>query len=156
MGLANDATRDEEGRHYPERPIVGVGAVVWKNEHILLIKRGREPLKGQWSLPGGAQHLGETIEATAIREIAEECGINVIITGLVDVVDAIFTDGGGMIRNHYTLIDVMGEWQSGDAYAGSDATDIAWTKVEDIGRFSLSDKTLAVILKSAALRKPAL
>lgn len=80
-------------REYPARPIAGVGVVVLRDEHVLMIRRGREPRIGQWSIPGGKQELGETWQETAVREVREETGVEIDVIGIVDVVDAIVRDG---------------------------------------------------------------
>ena len=80
-------------REYPSRPIAGVGVVVLRDDQVLMIRRGREPRMGQWSIPGGKQELGETWQETAIREVREETGVEIDVLGIVDVVDAIVRDG---------------------------------------------------------------
>ena len=95
-------------RDYPDRPIVGVGAVVFKDDAVLLIRRAKPPRAGQWSLPGGVQELGETWAECAHREIAEETGVEIELIGLVDVVDAITPDDDARIARHFTLVDVAG------------------------------------------------
>ena len=79
-------------RDYPDRPFVGVGAIVWKDGRVLLVRRGKSPRLGEWSIPGGAQRLGETIDQAVKREVKEETGLTVTIDGLVDVVDGVFAD----------------------------------------------------------------
>jgi len=86
---------EPDARKNPDRPIVGVGVVVWRGDEFLLVKRGKEPKKGQWSIPGGAQQLGETVFAAATRDVKEETGLEVEICGLVDVVDGIMRDDKG-------------------------------------------------------------
>ena len=101
-------------RDFPDRPIVGVGAIVFKDASVLLIRRGKPPRQGQWSLPGGAQHLGETVRAAIEREVREETGVEIAALTLVDVVDSITPDeSGGRIRYHYTLVDMAAEWRAG-------------------------------------------
>jgi len=147
-------------REYPDRPIPGVGVVVLGAEEVLLIKRAKPPRQGQWSLPGGAQKLGETVFEAARREILEETGLEIEVLGLIDVVDSITPDddekGGGKIRYHYTLIDVLAVC-IGDApgpIAGGDAEDVAWMPLEDIPGLKLWPETeriidLAVEMKAA-------
>ena len=95
-------------REFPDRPIAGVGVVVLGAKGVLLVKRAKPPRQGQWSLPGGAQKLGETVFEAARRETLEETGLEIEVLGLIDVVDSIASDdGGGEIRYHYTLIDVL-------------------------------------------------
>ena len=94
-------------REYPERPIVGIGAVVIKNDQVLLIRRGKPPRLGGLSLPGGAQKVGETVFEGALREVTEETGVEAEVLGLIDVVDSMTRDDDGRLQFHYTLIDVV-------------------------------------------------
>lgn len=105
---------------YPSHPVVGVGAVVWRGDRVLLARRGRPPRQGSWTLPGGKQHLGETVAETARREIREEVGLEIAVADVVAVVDLIERDAQGGIAYHYTVIDVLAEWVSGEAVAGDD------------------------------------
>ena len=104
-----------EKREYPDRPYVGVGLIVFRDHEVLLIQRNKEPNKGQWSIPGGKQMIGETLAEAAHRELLEETGVKVYQLLLVDVVDAIIPDVEGKIKYHYTLVDYMGQWQSGES-----------------------------------------
>ena len=100
---------DSNPRAYPERPYVGVGVVVFRNDEVLLAKRNKEPRKDGWSIPGGAQELGETVEDAAYREISEETGLEVKLLGLVKVVNSINRDGNDRVLFHYTLVDFFAE-----------------------------------------------
>ena len=111
----------KEKREYPDRPYVGVGVIVFRDQEVLLIKRNKEPNKGQWSIPGGRQMIGETAAEAAQRELLEETGVKVDQLLLVDVVDAIIPDVEGKIKYHYTLVDYMGKWQSGESRPGDDS-----------------------------------
>jgi len=110
-------------REYPEWPVVGVGVVVLGAEGVLMIRRGNPPRQGQWSLPGGAQKLGETVFDTARRETREETGLDIDVLGLVDVVDSIQADDDGKVRYHFTLVDVFAVVRQGPGRlsAGGDA-----------------------------------
>ena len=100
---------ENTGREYPQRPLIGVGAIIVGDRGVVLIKRGKPPRLGSWSLPGGAQKVGETVNEAARREIREETGLDAEVKGLVDVVDSISAaEDDGRIRYHYTLIDVPG------------------------------------------------
>jgi len=136
---------------YPNRPIIGVGVVVFKGDRVLLIRRGKPPRAGQWSLPGGRQRLGERIEATARREVAEEAGIEIEVGPLIDVVDSITRDDQGAVEYHYTLIDLLAEWRSGEATAGHDAAEVAWADPADLASFDLWKETERII--ALALQK---
>lgn len=131
--------------------MVGVGIIVIKDNHVLLIKRSKPPKQGQWSLPGGAQELGETVEQTALRELAEETGITGEIIGLVDVINSIDRDDAGDIRHHYTLVDFAARWISGEAIAGGDADDVRWMPIAEITSLGFWEETERVIRKAARL-----
>lgn len=113
-------------REYPNRPWIGIGVVAFRGDDVLLVRRGKPPRKGEWSIPGGAQHVGETAEQAARRELREEAGIEVGPLALAVVVDAFEKDTAGRTRFHYTIIDFAGEWVSGDAIAGDDVTEARW------------------------------
>ncbi len=130
---------------YPNRPLVGVGVVVIKDGRVLLIRRGKPPRAGAWSLPGGRQRLGETVRAAARRELREETGVEAAVTELLDVVDSITRDDGGAIAYHYTLVDFLAEWRAGEVRAGGDAAEAIWAGVEDLDPFELWDETLRLI-----------
>lgn len=139
-------------REYPDRPWVGVGVVVWRGDRLLMIRRGRPPRMGDWSLPGGAQHVGETVFETAVREVMEETGLTVRPTGVVTVVDSIVRDEDGRVHYHYTLVEVAAEWQAGQAVAGDDAMDVRWVTPEEAATLTPWDETRRVIDLSAARR----
>ena len=133
------------------RPVVGLGVVVWKHDKVLLVKRGKHPRKNQWSIPGGAQELGETVEQGAIREVKEETGVTIKLIGLIDVVDGIFDDGAGDISDHYTLVDFAAEWIAGDAVASGDASETRWATLEDADRLIEWKETRRIIHQSKQL-----
>ena len=146
-------------RDYPDRPIVGVGVVVFRGDDALLIRRGTPPRIGQWSLPGGAQELGETVEQAARRELREETAIEAGQLRLIDVVDLItHDDDDASVARHYTLIDFATEWQSsepdadGAPIAGGDATAVRWVPLAELDRYGMWDETLRVIRLSAGWR----
>jgi ADP-ribose pyrophosphatase YjhB (NUDIX family) len=140
-------------REYPDRPIVGVGVVVWRDAQFLLIRRGKPPRAGSWSLPGGMQELGETVRETAAREIREETGLDIEVTGLIDVFDTITRDDAGRVRLQYTLVDFTAEWRHGEAVAGSDAAGVQWVDLDDIEQYDLWSETARAIRLSAASRQ---
>ena len=139
-------------REYPDYPMVGVGVVVWKDETVLLIQRGKPPRAGTWSLPGGRQELGETTREAGVREVLEETGIKIEIKDLIDVVDTINRDDSGRVRMQYTLVDYWAEWKSGEPTASTDAADARWVHPEDLPDYNLWDETLRVIHVSAKSR----
>ena len=133
-----------DARENPARPIVGAGAVVMKDGDVLLIRRGKAPKLGSWSLPGGAQELGETIEEAVIREVFEETGLQVRILSLLDVIDLIERDRDG-IRYHYTLIDYLAEMTGGTLAPGTDAADARFFSLEEALALPLWSETKRVI-----------
>ncbi len=140
-------------RSYPERPFVGVGIVILRGEEVLLIRRGKPPRVGHWSLPGGAQELGETVNEAAVREVMEETGVEIEIIGLVDVVDSIRRDGDGRIEFHYTLVDVAAEWRGGEARPGSDADGVRWVPIAEIDDLGLWSETVRIVKQALDLRR---
>lgn len=137
-----------DSRQNPDRPIVGVGVVVWRDDSFLLVRRGKEPNKGQWSIPGGAQKLGETVYAAAAREVLEETGLTVEVRGLVDVVDGIMTGDEGEVIYHYTLVDVVALSPEGEPVAADDAEAVGWFKLEDLLQLQLWTETERIIRES--------
>ena len=108
-------------REYPERPLVGVGVVVLRGDTVLLVRRGREPGRGRWALPGGAQRLGETVEEAGRRELREETGLEVGALRLAGYADSLHQDAGGRMRFHYTILDLAAHWCGGQPACGDDA-----------------------------------
>jgi len=140
------------GREYPDRPWVGIGVIAFDAaERVLLVRRGRPPRLGQWSLPGGAQQLGEPAEAAARRELREETGIEVGPLLLAAAVDAVTRDDTGRVRFHYTIIDYAARWVSGVAQAGDDAAAVVWAAPAALSDYALSPETLAVIARARRL-----
>jgi ADP-ribose pyrophosphatase YjhB (NUDIX family) len=124
-------------REYPARPLVGIGVVVLRKDAVLLVRRGRAPALGAWSFPGGAQELGETAEAAARRELAEETGLAVGALRLVAHVDSIHRDGAGRVQFHYTILDFCAAYAGGTARAGGDVTDVAWAGFDSLEKYDL-------------------
>jgi len=137
-------------REWPDRPWVGIGAIIFRGEQVLLARRGKPPRLGTWSLPGGAQHVGETAQECARRELREETGIEAGPLLLADVIDAISRDESG-VRYHYTIIDYCGRWLAGDARPGDDVAEIAWALPAELAAFALTPEALAVIARARAL-----
>lgn len=135
-------------------PVVAVGAIIWKDDRFLLIRRGTPPRQGGWSIPGGRQEAGETVYQAVHREIREETGIEIDILEVTAVVDLIDREESG-IKHHYTVIDVLAEWRSGEARAGDDATEVAWARIEDIGEYDLPELQIEVIGKADRQRRRA-
>ena len=138
-------------REYPERPVVGVGGVVLRDTRVLLVQRASEPLAGQWSLPGGAVELGETLEEAVVRELKEETGLVVRVVELVEAFERIIRDDSGRSRYHYVLLDYLCQPVEGTARAGSDVQAVAWATPEEFDRYGLSEKARAVCRKAFEL-----
>ena len=136
---------DRRGREYPPRPIVGIGIAVLRPDAVLLVRRGRAPALGAWSLPGGAQRLGETAEQAARRELAEETGLAVGELALVANVDSIHRDDDARVRFHYTILDFAARWRGDAARAGSDVTEIAWAPFDRFDDYDLWSEARRVI-----------
>ena len=150
--MIKPATAQAMPRLYPDRPMVGVGAVVWRDERVLLIKRSKPPREGQWSLPGGAQHLGETLREAVAREILEETGLALSDVRLLTTLDLIDRDADGRVRHHYTLVDFTAEAPIGGPVAGDDAAAVAGFGVEQLAALGLWSETMRVILEATSLR----
>lgn len=129
--------------------------IAFKGEAVLLVRRGKPPRAGEWSIPGGAQHLGETAEAAARRELREEAGIEVGPLVLAAVVDSISTEPDGRHRYHYTIIDFSARWQAGEPVAGDDVTEARWFLPEDLPGLGLWEEAIRVIdLARLRLQEP--
>ncbi|TDA40067.1 MAG: NUDIX hydrolase [Candidatus Methanomethylicota archaeon] len=141
-------------REYPERPLVGVGVILVKDRQILLVKRGHEPNKGMWSIPGGLIKLGETAEEAAIREVREETGLEVSIGAVAGVFNVIIKDSDSKIKYHYVIIDYFGEVVGGMLRPGTDVTDARWFWLDEIGDVETSPtvrKALELFRKNPAI-----
>jgi len=138
-------------RRYPERPVVGVGAVILDGGRVVLVKRGQEPLKGKWSIPGGAVEIGETCPEAIAREVLEETGLVVQVGPVVAVLDRIRRDDEGRVAFHYVLVDYVCRVLGGTATAASDADDCQWVALADTAQYDLTDGTLEVILDAVKI-----
>lgn len=134
-------------RDYPDRPIVGVGAVIICDERAVIVRRGGEPLAGEWSVPGGVLELGETLRLGAEREALEETGLRVRAGEVLEVFDSIVPDASGRTQYHYVLVDFLCEFISGELRAGGDAADARWITAADLPRLSLRPSIEAVLRK---------
>jgi 8-oxo-dGTP diphosphatase len=134
-------------RDYPERPIIGVGAVIVSGDRALLVRRATEPLKGEWSVPGGVLELGEKLRDGAAREAFEETGLKVEVGEVLDVFDSIFTDDDGRTQYHYVLIDFLCRPLAGEAIAGSDVSEVLWVAESDLAALNLRASIAQVVRK---------
>jgi 8-oxo-dGTP diphosphatase len=137
-------------REYPDRPIVGVGAVIIDRGRVLLVKRGSPPMLGQWTIPGGVVELGETLRSAAEREAQEETGLTVHVGEVIEVIDRILPGDDGRTQFHYVLVDFLCSVVQGEARAGSDAAEVAWAAENELEKFKLEKKALEVIRKAVA------
>lgn len=142
-------------RQYPERPVVGVGAVIVEDGRVVLIRRRFEPLAGQWSLPGGTLELGETLEAGVAREMAEETGLVVEVGPVVEVFDRIMLDDTRRVRYHFVLVDYLCWPLGGELRAGSDVDAAVFAAPGDLERYHLTKKATAVIERGLRLARDA-
>jgi ADP-ribose pyrophosphatase YjhB (NUDIX family) len=142
-------------REYPESPIVGVGGVVFDGDAVLVAKRGQEPAKGTWSLPGGAVELGEKLIDALKREIREEIGIEIEVGGLIRVLDRILCDEDKRIRYHYVIVDYWGWKVSGEPKPDSDTSDICFVPLQEIHDKEIHRDVLETILMAERLRQAA-
>lgn len=139
-------------REYPDAPRVGVGAIVIHEGRVLLVRRGRAPALGLWSVPGGLVELGETTVDAARREVEEETGLDVRIAGLVGVLDRVTRDADGRVRYHWVLVDYLAYPQSNDTItAGSDAAEVRWVTIDEVERLPITEGLADMIKRAAAL-----
>ncbi len=136
-------------REYPDRPVVGVGAIIIENDRVLLIQRGHAPMQGEWSLPGGALEVGETLEDGVKREVLEETGLHVKPVARVEVFDRIARDKSGRVQYHYVLVDFLCRVTGGSASCASDAMDLRWATRDELDE--IAPFTRAVILEAWAM-----
>ncbi len=164
-------------REYPERPLVGVGGVVIEAGRALLIRRASEPLRGEWSIPGGMLELGETLQAGVARELLEETGLHIRVLDLIEVFERIVfakdhatvsdTSGGVRLggaapseiasgtrpRFHFVIADYLCERISGEHAAASDVTDLEFAREDDLDRFHLTETALRIVHKAFAMHR---
>ena len=132
-------------REYPDRPFVGIGIVVIKGDHVLLCRRGKPPNVGSWTLPGGAQDVGETCEEAARRELMEETGLRVGDLHFCAHVDTIRRDDAGRVRFHYTILDFAARWTGGEPAASTDVSHVEWAPMDDLGSYDLWSEAHRII-----------
>lgn len=138
-------------REYPDHPRVGVGAIVLHEGRVLLVRRGRPPAAGKWSVPGGLLDLGETTAEAARREVREECGIDVRVEGLVGVLDRVIRDDAGRVRYHWVLVDYLARPASTELSVGDDAAEARWVALEEVEKLDTTEGLVDMIRRAAAL-----
>lgn len=138
-------------REYPDHPRVGVGAIVLHEGRVLLVRRGRPPAAGKWSVPGGLLDLGETTPEAARREVREECGIDVRVEGLVGVLDRVIRDDAGRVRYHWVLVDYLARPASTELTVGDDAAEARWVALDEVEKLDTTEGLVDMIRRAAAL-----
>jgi 8-oxo-dGTP diphosphatase len=137
-------------RDYPEHPVIGVGAVIVRGDRALLVRRASEPLKDEWSVPGGVLELGEKLRIGAAREALEETGLTIEVGEVLDVFDSIFPDADGRTQYHFVLIDFLCRPIAGEAKAGSDVSDVKWVREDELRALELRESIAEVVRKGLA------
>lgn len=153
-------------REYPEHPLVGVGGVVVAGDRVLLARRGQEPMRGEWSIPGGLLEVGESLTEAVMRELLEETGLAVRVVDLIEVLDRILPEPGVSSlagpsvhaprprpRYHYVILDYLCEVVSGEPRAGGDITEVAFIAEEQLPRYALTPAVTRVVSKAFAMAR---
>jgi 8-oxo-dGTP diphosphatase len=146
-------------REYPDRPVIGVGGVIIDRGHAVLIRRGTEPLLGEWSIPGGTIEIGETVEEAVRREVREETGLEVRVLELIEFFDRLYFEDGSSAndgkrpRFHFVIADYLCEVVGGEPRAGSDATEVAFAREDELAKFHLTEKATSILKKAFAMSR---
>jgi len=141
-------SENETSRRYPARPLLGVGAVIFKDGKVLLIERGQEPLKGWWTLPGGLAETGERLECAVRREVLEETGLEIRPLEAAAIFERIMPDVEGRTEFHYVIVDYVCDLTGGTLKAGSDVANAMWVPVDKLGTVKMAPGTPPVIEKA--------
>jgi ADP-ribose pyrophosphatase YjhB (NUDIX family) len=142
-----------DDRRYPKRPLVGIGALIFHRGRILMAERGKEPLKGWWSLPGGAVETGESLDHAVRREVREETGLEVEPVRMFEIFERIMRDEAGAAEYHYILIDYVCRITGGSLCAGDDVARVAWMRENELADLQITEGTLGVIRKAFRKRR---
>jgi len=134
-------------RRYPDRPIPAVGAIVVKDGRVLFARRGKEPSYGLWSVPGGAVHLGERLEDATKRELREECGIEIELTPVIEVIERMVRDPDGKVQYHYVIVDYLARWVGGELTPSAEALEARWVAPEEFPQLEITRGTPEVVLR---------
>ena len=140
-----DTMNSADVKHYPDRPRLAVGAIVFKDGRVLLVRRGQPPAEGEWAIPGGSVEIGETLQQAAQRELLEETGIVIQAGEPCFIFDVIQTDTDGRVRFHYVIIDLLADYVEGYPRAGGDAADARWVSADELAGLTLSAKTRVLL-----------
>jgi 8-oxo-dGTP diphosphatase len=149
--MERSTERHGSDRAYPARPIVGVGAIALDGDRILLVRRGQEPLKGEWSLPGGAVELGETLQEAIAREVREETGVIVEVGPIVKVLDRVRRDADGRVQYHYVLVDFLCRPCGGLLACASDADEATWASIDELTEYNVTEEIIRVVEQAIVL-----
>jgi 8-oxo-dGTP diphosphatase len=147
--LVNDVAKE-----YPIAPLVGVGGVIVQDHRAVIVQRGQEPRKGEWSLPGGLVELGESLVEATRREMKEETGLDVEVGALVEIFDRVHHDAEGRVRYHFVIVDYLCVPIGGTLLAGSDVTDARWVALDEIDRYVINPHAAAVLRRGLSLAEP--
>ena len=142
-----------EERRYPKRPLLGVGALIFRRNYILMVERGGDPLKGWWSIPGGLVETGELLEDAIRREVREETGLEIRPAGMLQIFERIMRDSRGAAEYHYVLVDYICRVRGGMLHAGDDVSRAEWVRRPDLKNLQITEGTLAVIEKGFRNRR---
>jgi len=142
-----------DDRRYPRWPLVGVGALIFDRGRILMAQRGKEPLKGWWTLPGGALETGELLDHAVRREVLEETGLTVEPLRVFEIFERIIRDAEGAPEYHYVLVDYLCRVTGGEARAGDDVAKVAWMRLDELAGLPITEGTLGVIERAFRKRR---
>ena len=143
----------EDNRRYPQHPLLGVGALIFKSDRILMAQRGKQPLMGLWSLPGGLVEAGELLDHAIRREVREETGLEIRPLGVLEIFERIMRDAGGAPEYHYVLVDYICQVTGGTLCADDDVSSVEWVRRRDLKDLPITEGTLAVIEKGFRNRR---
>jgi len=143
----------KDDRRYPRYPLLGVGALIYEGDRILMAQRGKPPLEGLWSLPGGLVETGESLADAVRREVREETGLEVRPLDVLEIFERIMRDAQGAAEYHYVLIDYVCAVAGGELCAGDDACRVDWVRRRDLKKLAITEGTLAVIEKGFRKRR---